>query len=367
MLRAVGQRHRAQRFALGGGPRLGRLPYLLEKACDGLGRAGHAIDQRVIGVVPIAMQPRLLVAQGEDLAGDRPVVVFAVVLAAAGPGGECLLAQVAAVGEREERHDERTRQRDDPDVGLAAFLRRCARGGPQILRQAGEIALVPQDQTVAGFVGQNVLAEAGREFGKALHDRAVAHSCRGGKPGAFAHEIQMGPLDEAQLLRREPQLVPPLVQLVDAREEPDVQADCAVMGGEPRRDLAFDGLQRRRGLRGGQIEEQSRDAPEVPAAAVERCDGVVERRRLAALRNGVRLGAVHLHRVLERRAVMLGPDLCERRQAERRLPRMQQRVGGLFGHGQRVRQRGGALSPQRDRFTPYPCAFTPISRGGSVG
>ena len=74
---------RAQRVALRRGAGLGRLPHLREQPRDRLGRAGHPVDQRVVGVMPVAVQPRLLVAQREDLAGDRPVVVLAVVLAAA--------------------------------------------------------------------------------------------------------------------------------------------------------------------------------------------------------------------------------------------------------------------------------------------
>ena len=63
------------------------------------------------------------------------------------------------------------------------------------------------------------------------------------------------------------------------------------------------------------------------------------------------LGAVRLHRVLERRAVMLGPDLFERRQAERRLPRLEQRIAGRVGHGGGVSLSsvGRAVSPVAGR------------------
>ena len=46
----------------------------------------------------MAVQRRLFVAQLQDLAHHRPVVVLAVVFAAADPGAPGLLAQVAALG-----------------------------------------------------------------------------------------------------------------------------------------------------------------------------------------------------------------------------------------------------------------------------
>ena len=106
--RALRLRQRRQRIALRRGPRLRRLPHLAQQPRDGVRRAGHPVGERVFGVVAVAVQARLLVAQREDLAGDRTVVVRAVVLAARRPRLVRLLAQVAPVREREERHDQRT-------------------------------------------------------------------------------------------------------------------------------------------------------------------------------------------------------------------------------------------------------------------
>ena len=60
--------------------------------------------------MPEAVQARLLVAEREDFPRDRSVVVLAVVLAAANPRFERLLAQVAPVRECEEWRDQRTRK-----------------------------------------------------------------------------------------------------------------------------------------------------------------------------------------------------------------------------------------------------------------
>ncbi len=103
--------------------------------------------------------------------------------------------------------------------------------------------------------------------------------------------------------------------------------DRAVMRGELRRDVALDGLQLGGRLRRRQVEEQALDAPEVAAAAVERGDRVVEGRRVAALGDGIHLGAVRVHRVQERGKVVLGLDPVERRQAVRRVPGFEQRIG----------------------------------------
>ena len=58
-----------------------------------------------------------------------------------------------------------------------------------------------------------------------------------------------------------------------------------------------------------------------------------KRRRVGALGDGVDLGAVRVHRVQERRQVVLRLDAVERRQAVGRLPRLQQRILVVIGHG----------------------------------
>ena len=102
---AARQRERLQGFEFFGGARLGRLPDLLEQRGHGRLPAGHRVGQRVVGIARKAVQARLLVAQRQDLARDRAVVVLAGVLAAAGPGAPGLLAKITPLRKGQERHD----------------------------------------------------------------------------------------------------------------------------------------------------------------------------------------------------------------------------------------------------------------------
>ena len=284
--------HGDQRVALRGRPRPGRLPHLPEEACHRRGRARHPVDERVVRVVGVAVQARLLVAQREDLAGDRAVVVRAVVLAAPDPGLEGLLAQVAASGKGEERHDEGARQRDHGHVAFAALAARRPRRRAQPLGQSREVVLAAQRQAEIRLVGQHVLAERRRQRRHALDDLPMPRpgGLREARP--FADEIQVHALEKPQGFRRQPELAAAAMQPVDAVEEPRMQPDRAVVRGEARHHLALDGLQRRRRLGLGEVEEDPLDAHEVAAAPVERGDRVLEGRRLGEVRDRVDLRPV---------------------------------------------------------------------------
>src|SRR5262249_37567204 len=136
---AMRERHRRQRVVLEGRLDFCGLPYLLEELSHGPGRSRHAIDEGIVRVALVAMKASLLVAQGENLARDWPIVVLARIFAPPNPRPERLFAQVAALGECEKRYDERARKRDDPRIGntslVCRFPRRCA----QPVRQSGEI------------------------------------------------------------------------------------------------------------------------------------------------------------------------------------------------------------------------------------
>ncbi len=199
---AFGKRHRPQRRAFGRGARLCRLPHLGQQLRDGCRGARHAVDQRVVRIVAIAMQSRQFVAQREDLPRDRTIVVLAIVLATAGPRLERLLAQVASLREREKRHDQRTRQRDHGAGAVAPLLRGRACRGAHVLGQAGHVALVLQRQPVVRFVGQDVLAEARRQRGKTLDNGRAAGPGFLGKPRAGTFEIKMYALATAAVVPR---------------------------------------------------------------------------------------------------------------------------------------------------------------------
>jgi hypothetical protein len=71
------------------------------------------------------------------------------------------------------------------------------------------------------------------------------------------------------------------------------------MRGELRRNVALDRLQVGRRLGSGQVEEQPFDPMQAVAAAIERGDRVVERRRVRVGGDRVDLGAMRVHRVKE--------------------------------------------------------------------
>ena len=255
-------------------------------------------------------------------------------LAARRPGAPGLLAQVAPLGEGEEGNDVRARKRDHAGVGDAALARRLACRGADEVRQAGEVGLAAQHQLKARFVGEHVLAEAGGQVGEPLHHLGIALLRRAVHARAGAHEVGVIALEHAQLLVAEAELVAPIVERVDPREQGVVHVDAAVVRRQQRRHLALDRLQRRRGLARGEVVEQPGDPVEQAAGAVERGHGVVEGRRLARIADGADLREMVSHRHLERRGEVLGPGLGEWRQAVLAGPGLQQGVvvHGLGGH-----------------------------------
>jgi hypothetical protein len=241
---AARELHRAQRLALLFDTCLGRLPHLLQQLVDRAALAGHRVGERVVGEIGVAVQLRLLEPKGEDLAHHRPVVVSAVVFAARHPGAPGGFAQVASVGEGQERHDVRTRQRDHrAAVGHAALGRRLACRGAHERRQSGHFGLVTQQQPVGRFVGELVLRELRGQLGETLHHLRIALPGRSDEPGAGAHEVEMHAVEQAALFSRQGQRLALLVQGVDACEQAGVHRDRAAMLRKEWRHVALDRLQ----------------------------------------------------------------------------------------------------------------------------
>ena len=103
---AARERDRGERLALVLGARDRRLPDLLEQRHHRAPALRHRVAEREIGIALVAVQARLLEPQLQDLGGDLAVVAGAGVLAARRPRAPRRLAQVASLGEGEERHDE---------------------------------------------------------------------------------------------------------------------------------------------------------------------------------------------------------------------------------------------------------------------
>ena len=327
---AVRERQRLERCPLVVGARACRAPHLLEQRRHRALAARHRVAEREVGVARAAVQARLLETKAKDLGGDAAVVARAVVLAARRPRTPGGFAQVAPLGEGQERNDVRARQRDHRALGDAALARRLLRRGADERRQAGEIGLALEDQAKLALVGEHVLAESRRQLGEAPHDRRVARLLGRREPGAGADEVEVESLQDALLFRVEPDAVAPFVQCIDACEQRRVREDAAVVRCEQRRHLALHRLQRRRGLARREVVEQRADAFEQAAGPVERGDGVGEGRRFARCRERVDLGDVVAHRRRERGGELLGPDLREGRQAVGPRPGRQQRIGHFF-------------------------------------
>ena len=280
------------------------------------------------------MQLRLLVAQPQDLGGHAAVVGGAGMLAARGPGAPRSLAQVAPLREGEEGHDVRTRERDQRAAVVDAVVERgLAQGSTHERRQASEVGFALQHQPKAGLVGQHVLAEARGELGQALHHLGIALLAGAGHARAGSHVVDVKTLEHAPLLAAQGERIALRMQCVEPREHAGVHVDPAVMRGQQWCHVALDGLQCGRGLARREVVEQAADAVEEPARAIERGDGVLERRRIAGPADGVDLGQVPRHRDLERRCELLRTHLGERRHAVRARPVSEQRIGGVDRSG----------------------------------
>ena len=192
------------------------------------------------------MQPRLFVAQAQDVAHQFAVVVLAGVFTTAGPGAPGFFAQVAACGESQEGHDHRTRQRHDV-ADQAAVQRRLLRVGAQEVGQAGEVGLTLQGQVPMRFVVQHVLRKARGQRGQRTHHLRVARlrSRRQLCPGT--HEVGVNALQQALLFGAQAQAVAPRLQGGHAGEQRRVVVDRAVVRRHGLGHGALHGLQRRAG------------------------------------------------------------------------------------------------------------------------
>ena len=125
---------------------------------------------------------------------------------------------------------------------------------------------------------------------------------------------------------------------LDPREESRIEPDVVAVCRHHRRHLLLDRLQRVARLGRGEVREDARHLLEQPARGVERLDRVREGGRGRALRDRLHLAAVLRDPLLDRGQEVLGPDLVEGRDAEGRLPLLEEGVGRRSG---REAGRGG--------------------------
>ncbi len=283
-----------------------------------------------MGEIGKSEEASTLGAQPHHLGDDRLVVGRAAIVAAHGEGAEDLFAQVAALGELQERLDAGARQRDHVAVELALLRFRLHRLAHEV-GQAGKLGFTRDGQREGLLVGEHVLAEGGAQGGKAFGDFGHALLRRTVEAGAGAAETGVVALQHALLLGIEAELVDVAHQRVDAAEQRRIGVDLVPMPGDLRRDLALELEQRVVGMGAGQEMEYVADLRQRPAGELQRRDGVGEARWRRIGRNGGDLGLVVVQRTRIGVPEVLGPDAVERRHLVGGGPLRQQRIAGGVG------------------------------------
>ena len=284
-----------------------------------------------------AQQPRLLRPQRHHLGHDGAVVGIATVLATPAPGREGLLAQVPPGREGQEGLDDRARQRD----GVLAFMTAIGGGarhrGLQEIRQAGEPGLVRDHERIGRLVLEHVLTEARTQLGQALADSRQALLRFRIEPGTGADEAAMPALQEPRLLGVEAERLAAAEHGVDAGEQRVIHHDRRPVARGDRRERPFQRLQRLVRVGPGEIVEHAADTRERPPGPLQGFDRVGEIGRGGIGDDRRDLARVLGQRRLEGHLDVLGPDLREGRQAERRFPGTGERIAGgqveRFGRG----------------------------------
>ena len=276
------------------------VPQPVEQRVDVVGRSGHPGLERVVGEGLVAEQLRLLDAERDDLGDHRLVVELVVLVAADRVGGVELPPQIAVVGVGQKRQHARLVGREDPGALVTFAGCRLGRGD----HDDRKLRVAPVDLLEPGLL-------------------------RVGEQGAVAHRALVELLQEEPLLAVEVELVPLLVHLSHPREELGVELDRVAVRGQPRRDVLLDRLQLVVGVRTAEREEDPRYLVEELARPVERGNRVVEGRRFRVVDDGLDLGVLPSHPLLERRDEVPGSDAVERLDVERRAVVREERVGVL--------------------------------------
>ena len=231
-----------------------------------------------------------------------------------------------------------TKERDSVMIALPAMPRSLGGGlggRDEAVRQAVAIGLAELHEPVL-LVAEQMMAERGAEMGQPLVDLGHPLLGRLVEPGAGAMEAGIGALQEPHLLGGQPERGAVVVQQRDPAEQHRVHHDRVPVPRHPQRHLLVDLQQRRIGMRRHQVVEHRRHPGEQLARALQRGDGVGEVRRRRVVGDGGDLGGVVGEGLLEGGEEMLGRDLGEWRGLERRLPRLQQRVGRSLRGGRRL-------------------------------
>ena len=260
-------------------------------------------------------------------------------------------AQVAPGGVGHERYVARRVQREEPSL----FPGRFGLGGrafPHGLRQPGQLRFV--GQTELPFVGrrEHVLFETQHQLRKFAGDGAVFAFLFRREIGARTDETLVS-LDEQGALfgshPREPGSLGRVIHRFHPPEQPLVEHDVVGEIGQHRREFHRERLHRVAGFRAVQIVKDIQHALQRLLGEFQCDDGILER-GLVGVRRDVIDGTVAVYdEPFDGRAVMFEPYFLERRNAVRRFPVRQQRIGMVVGAGASGEQ-GRGTHKGRDGF-----------------
>ncbi len=191
-------------------------------------------------------------------------------------------------------------------------------GGGDLRRaKAGQLGLV-LDHEGRGLVGgEQLLLETRLQDRELFVQRLQPLLIGPTQLGAGPNEVQIGHLDQLQRLDVEVQSALLGVDGLHPREQPGIHVDGVVVGGQARRQLDLDLLQRLVGVRRGQGVEDAASPRQHPPRTLQRHDGVLEAGRRRIIGDRRDLGALLTHALSERRAEVVVLDLVELRRLER--------------------------------------------------
>ena len=232
-----------------------------------------------------------------------------------------------AVGElRQQRLLSGVLERDHP---LALEVAGFGSGGCRLqfgLGKAGQLRLVAHHQCGRLGAGQELVHEFCAERGLFLIELLEPGAVGAGELGARVHELLVVVPDEPPGFGAELEAVTLLIYSLHALEQPGIEEDRIIRGGQLRRDFLLHPLQCGIGVGGTHAVEDSHRAVQQAAALLQRHQGVIERGRRRVVGDLPDLRQLTLDACLDGRQVVAVLDLIEGRRMERQGTDAQQRI-----------------------------------------
>ena len=308
---------------LGGG--LGGVPDLHQQIAHRGRIARHFGFQFEIGKAGIAQQRRAFLPQGQRFGSNRTVVGGPAIGPARAPGKVCFLPQIAPVGKLQEWHDQGPRQGHDRTV--RAFFGPCGTRCRQ--HEIGQPAQIirPQRHHPVAFVSQQVLHELRAQHRQPRFDRTQAGGGVSIQQGTRPHKAAPRQHQHALLFGGQIERVAGGPQYLDPREQRLVFRNLGGIGAEQGREIALQGVARRRAVGPCKAVERAQHAVQRGIGLFQRRDRIGEIGRIGIIRNRRDIGARQGQRRIHRGREIIIRDGAKRRQAKGRVPVGQQRVG----------------------------------------